>query len=549
MSRLRRATVGVAGFVALNLALGYLRDVGIAAQFGSSDVTDAFFAGTFLPLLVQQVALVGSLIPALLPALAQVGRGGAARDVWRLTAAVAGLVTFAAVGVVALGWLLAEPLVGALAPGFAPAKLALAADLFRLSLPMLLTLGPATVAGAVLNYHDRFLAPAAAAALFNATVVAALVLGGGSLGIHSVALGMALGGAIQLLVQLPALWSLWRQTTPAQDNYATRNTQHATRSTHHAIRTVGRLAAPLLATVAVAQAVAVAQSFFASHLGEGGLSALNYAMKLNMLPMLVFAGALTTVLFPTLSRQALTTGDPAAYAASLRRGLGQVVWWTAPAAAWLIVCAAPLVRLVYERQRFSPADSAATAGVLALYALGLVPQALNILLPRAYHARQDMRTPLLVTAVGTAIYLGLAWLGAALAGVAGLALALALANGVQMALLLAGLRPALAGEWPALAGGASRAVLAAGGAGLACWALRAAAAGAGLLTGPFPVQAATVAALALTGAFIFWILDFGFWKLWPGPGESRDHAPMPTQHATRNTQHAALTDVGTTRHD
>jgi putative peptidoglycan lipid II flippase len=502
MNSLRRATIGVAAFTGLNMALGYVRDVGIAAQFGSSDLTDAFFAGTFLPLLIYLVALTGSLIPAFLPTLAADYRRGPGAQPWRLAAIVAGVVTGLGVGVVALGWVLAGPVVGALAAGYPPAKLALAVDLFRLSLPMLVPLGPAAVISALLNYHNRFLAPAAAAAAFNATVLASLVVFGGALGIRSVALGMGLGGFVQLLALLPALWQVRRADHAAP---TVQPDQSAIRHPPSAMD-VSRLALPLLLTVGVAQGVAVAERFLASHLGEGALSVLNYAMKLNQLPILLFAGALTTVLFPTLSRHALeagAAGDGGAYAARLGRGLGQVVGWTAPAAAWLIVCADPVVRVVYERQRFSPADSAATARVLALYAVGLVPLALNVLLPRAYHARRDMRTPLLATVAGTALYIALAVIGANLAGAPGLALALGLANVVQMILLLAGLRRVLAGAWAGLLAGAARSVGLAAVLGLGCWGLLRAADGAGLLHGPFVVQTLTLAGLALAGAAIY----------------------------------------------
>jgi putative peptidoglycan lipid II flippase len=391
--------------------------------------------------------------------------------------------------------------------------LALAVDLFRLSLPMLVPLGPAAVISALLNYHNRFLAPAAAAAAFNATVLGALVMFGGTWGIRSVAFGMALGGFVQLLALLPALGQTWRDdhtVSPTRPNpLPLGNPPSAIPGTlwvpQSAIE-VGRLALPLLATVGVAQGVAVAERFLASHLGEGALSVLNYAMKLNQLPILLFAGALTTVLFPTLSRHALEAGAAdggRAFAGSLGRGLGQVVGWTAPAAAWLIVCAEPVVRVVYERQRFSPADSAATARVLALYAAGLVPLALNVMLPRAYHARRDMRTPLLVTAAGSTLYIALAVVGAQLAGTPGLALALSLANAVQAALLLAGLRRILAGEWAGLAAVTARAVGLAAVLGLVCWGLQGAANQAGLLHGPFVVQVATLAGLALAGAAIY----------------------------------------------
>jgi putative peptidoglycan lipid II flippase len=328
---------------------------------------------------------------------------------------------------------------------------------------------------------------------------------------------MALGGIVQLLALLPALRQVWVADRPVRAREASPSAIRNRGYPAGAAMDVGRLAVPLLATVGVAQGVAVAERFLASHLGEGALSVLNYAMKLNQLPILLFAGALTTVLFPTLSRHALEAGAAdggRAYAGSLGRGLGQVVGWTAPAAAWLIVCAEPLVRVVYERQRFSPADSAATARVLALYAVGLVPLALNVLLPRAYHARRDMRTPLLATAAGTALYVALAVVGANLAGVAGLALALGLANAVQAGLLLVGLRRTLVGEWAGLAAAAIRALGLAAVLGLVCWSLQGAADQAGLLHGPFLIQAATLAGLALAGAAIYGggqVLTRGSW--------------------------------------
>ena len=218
---------------------------------------------------------------------------------------------------------------------------------------------------------------------------------------------------------------------------------------------------------------------------------------------------------------------------SLRQGLGQVVFWTAPAAAWLIVCAEPLVRMVYERQRFSPAASVATAQVLSLYALGLVPLALNVILPRAYYARQDTRTPLLATLAGTALYLLLAIPGARPGG---RPQGWPWRSAWRMRCRWACSPPGYGVPWPANGPACWAAPLAPGlaatGMGLGCLGLRLAADHAGLLAGPFPVQAATVGGLALAGAALFWILDWGLGIVGRARGRAAALVPRPSYLST-----------------
>ena len=53
------------------------------------------------------------------------------------------------------------------------------------------------------------------------------------------------------------------------------------------LRRTALLAGPLLATVALAQAIAVVERYLGSQLAPGSLSLLAYAMKLNLLPVVI----------------------------------------------------------------------------------------------------------------------------------------------------------------------------------------------------------------------------------------------------------------------
>jgi putative peptidoglycan lipid II flippase len=166
---------------------------------------------------------------------------------------------------------------------------------------------------------------------------------------------------------------------------------------------------------------------------------------------------MTTVLYPTLSRRA----GSAQFSRALGHGLAQVLVWTVPAAAWLIVAAEPIMRLLYQRGQFSPADAAEAARLLALYATGLPAWSLAQMLPRAYHARQEMTRPLEWQALAVAGYLALAppltWAWGA-RGVAG---AFALYSYLTLGIFLWGLRRELGPVAGALARAALHAAFAA----------------------------------------------------------------------------------------
>src|SRR5262245_17420436 len=75
-----QAVTSVAVLSALGMGVGYARDAAVAAWFGASAVTDAFFVATIIPTSIAAVAVSGTLAPALLPVFA--GRG--IRDAWAM---------------------------------------------------------------------------------------------------------------------------------------------------------------------------------------------------------------------------------------------------------------------------------------------------------------------------------------------------------------------------------------------------------------------------------------------------------------------------------
>jgi putative peptidoglycan lipid II flippase len=444
----------------LSSLLAYLRDAAVAATFGAGQITDALFVGTFVPTLLQVVLVAGSLAPALLPVFTgQMDQAGA-DHAWRLLANLSRRAAAAVLLLCLAGELLAPWLVRLVAPGFDAETSALAAQLLRLSLPALLFLTPAGIAGVVLNYRRNFVVPACGAAAFNATVLAG-AWAAGRLGIGMVAGAMVAGAALQLVIQVAALEAAERRAllwlTPGSAPVAERQ--------------VARLAGPLLVFMLLAQSVPLLERFIASSLAPGELSRLAFAGKLSALLSTTIAASLVTMVFPALAQDALQA-DPDAFTARLLRSLRQTTLIMLPLSIWLFVCAPLVVSLAFERGSFTGADAQATAQLLQLLALGIVPGALGVLLTRAYHALQDTRMPLVIGMLNTAIYLGL---GIVLTGAwqtSGLAAAYVVSTYTGLVLLLAGLaRRRIITPARLTGGGVVPGLLAAAASGLAAWAL------------------------------------------------------------------------------
>jgi putative peptidoglycan lipid II flippase len=276
----------------------------------------------------------------------------------------------------------------------------------------------------------------------------------------ALAIGVMIGGAIQLAIQLPALFRAgfrWR-----------REWSHAGASD------VMRLLGPRIMGSAAYQAGVLIDTALASLsavVGQGAVAALYFANRLVQLPLAVFGTAAAQASLPTLSEQA-AHDDLAAFRRTLVSVLRMVGFVMFPAAAGLIALAGPIVTGLFERGAFDPDSSRMTAQALACYALGLAAFAVTKVVTGAFYALHDTRTPVRLAMQSVALNVMLSLLLMWPLKVNGLALAAALSNSVTAFRLVRHLERRL--DQPILEPAASswRAMAAAAGVmGAGCWAM------------------------------------------------------------------------------
>lgn len=461
-TRIARAATQVMALFILSRALGLVREMVIGAVFGTCAEYDAYLAAARIPDLLFSLMAGGALASAFIPTLA----GYFARDDreggWRLASSVVNLVGVALTLTAGLAGVAAPALVAAaLAPGFPPEQQALTVSLMRVMLVAPVLFGVSGVVMGILNTRQHFVLPALAPSLLNLSLIAAAALLASRMGARALALGYVVGAALHLAVQVPGLPKVGARYHPV---LILRDP---------GVREVLRLMAPRVLGLAAVHLNFLVNTNIASRLGEGAVSALNYAWLLMLLPQGVFAQAVATAAFPTFAEQA-ARGERDAMRSTLATTLRMVFFVTLPAAVGLGVLRRPLVALLFERGAFQASSTDAVAWALAFYALGLLGHAGVEIVVRAFYALHDTWTPVWVGGLAMLLNVVLsltlpgvfAWMG--LPAYGGLALANSVATLIEMGGLMVRLRSRLGGlEGRVLGAAAARSGLAAGAMGFA----------------------------------------------------------------------------------
>ena len=386
--------------VAMSRVTGLLREIVMARLFGAGFVYDAFLLGFRIPNLTRDLFAEGALSSAFVPifsqTLAQKGRKEAA--------VLSNLVATALILIVGvfcvLGVIFSPALVDLLAEGFhnVPGKFDLAVHMTRVMFPFLLLVALAAQAMGVLNACNRFAVPALASTFFNlGSVTFGLILGYWLAPwlriqpITGMAIGVVLGGALQLVWQLPSLRSQGFSFHPSFD------------WNHPGLRKIIALMGPAILGNAAVQINVMVNTNFASQIpGNGPVSWLGYAFRFMQLPLGLFGVAIASATLPSISRSA-GAGNFEEFRRTLSKSLGMVFLLTVPSSIGLIVLGNSMIGAIYQGGKFHAFDTQQTALALSCYAIGLAGySALKVLNP-AFYALHDARTPMLISLTSIAV--------------------------------------------------------------------------------------------------------------------------------------------------
>lgn len=435
-----RSTAVVGVTTLLSRITGLAREMVFAAIIPAVTL-EVYVLANQIPNLLRRLFAEGAFSQAFVPVVAEYRAKRSTEEVRELVDSVAGTLGGILAVISILGVIAAPLIVWLCAPGFASkqgGQFALAVEMLRWTFPYLLFVSLTALAGGVLNSYQKFALPAFASVALNVVMIvfAAWISPYFQQPVMALAIGVFVGGVLQVVMQVPALLQLRVVKWPRW------NLQHP------AVRRIATLMGPAIIGSSMGQLSIMISTAIASLLADGSMTWLFFADRLVEFPLGVFSIALATVILPSLSAHHAQQ-TPAEFSETLAWALRLVCLIVIPASVAMLALAGPLTVVIYHRGKFTAFDVDMTQRALMAFSLALLGWSLIKVLATGYYARQDTRGPVRVamwslglTMALNVLVLAVLWLTGQLKS-AGTHTLLALTNGIgavlNAALLYAGL--------------------------------------------------------------------------------------------------------------
>lgn len=387
----RAATIIAIGNVASRV-LGLARETVIAYLFGATGYVSVFRVAATLVQTLYDFLVGGMVSAALVPVFSDFASHEKRAELWRVASVVINVMAIGLALAILLLEIFAPQVVFILGSGYDASLQDAAVGMVRLILPAIFFLGMSGVVTGLLYSLKRFKYPAFTTAAFNLGIVVIAIALTPILGITSLVVGILVGSALQVALQLPGLRGM--------------NYHMAVDFSHPALRKILRLYAPVIMGLTIMVVGVAIDRNLASQTGAQSLAWMQNATVLIQFPLGLVGTAISFAILPTLSSQSSNLQSPISdFQNTLAFGIKLILLLILPAAVGLFVLARPIVALLFEHGAFTPTDTTQTALALQFYLIGLPFAAIDQPLVFAFYARKNTLLPNLVQFAAVGVYI------------------------------------------------------------------------------------------------------------------------------------------------
>jgi len=381
ISGLHEAAYLLAFFTFLSQLLGLVRDRLLASTFGASAALDAYYAAFRLPDLIfvaiASIASVSILVPFIIERL----RKGEP-ETREFLGAIFSFFAVLMVIVSALVFLLSPKLLTLIFPKIIAGQYG--AELITMTRWLLLSpilLGLSNLLASITQAKHRFFSYAVSPIFYNAGIVFGLLVFYPLFGLVGLALGVVLGAALHLIIQIISVGKLFpRFHLPFN---------------FQIIKQVVALSFSRTLALSASQIALLALVALAAYLAAGSVSIFNFSWNLQSVPLAIVGASYTVALFPTISRL-FGNGEKEKFFQEMLAAARHIIFWSVPMIVLFIVLRAQIVRVVLGSGNFDWADTRLTAAALALFSISILAQSLILLFVRGYYAGGNTKKPLII---------------------------------------------------------------------------------------------------------------------------------------------------------
>lgn len=383
-----RNTFIVMIFTFISRILGFVRTALVNHYFGVTKIADAITLTFAVPNNLRKLMAEGALSSAFIPTFNKTLIDDPSRQKSRKL--VNNVITFqllVLVPVCLICVLFARQVVDIVISDFKdPAQIELSAKLLQWFIFYILFISVSAVIMGVLNTHKNFLIPAVTPVLFSICVISCLMLFYKTLGEYSMVLGVLLGGAAQLVFQLP--W-LKNEKYKIRLNFDFKNS---------GFKEILKNYIPVLATSSIFTITQVIANRFASGLDVGSTTVLFNAIVIFQLPYGLFFASVTTVLFPKMSRFS-AADNLKELRNTMQYGIRFLLVLLIPSMIILFFLGTEMAAVLYMSGKFTLENAVTTGAVLQGYTIGLFALGIFNFLQRFFFSKNNHKIPFVAAGI------------------------------------------------------------------------------------------------------------------------------------------------------
>ena len=382
--------------------LGLIRDMVMAAFFGTTYVSDAFNIAFKIPNLLRRLFGEGALSAAFVPIYNEFGIKRGKHYQFNFAINLLSVLSFILLLMTFLGVILAPFIVRIIYPGLNSETTELAIKLCRLMFPYLFFIGLSSTFIAILNSHNKFFITGLSSALLNIGWILFILFGSFILKKQDeglsfyAAYGVMLGGFLQTIINLPYLKKIGYKFKIILKTKST------------AMKMLWHRFIPSMIGIGIREINLIADELIASFLMPGSITALGFGSRLMQLPLGIFGISVGTAVLPEYSRL-YTEKKWSGISETLRYSLHLILYILAPITVIMVIGSELFIRLIFQRGVFNETAVYMTQQAFIYYMIGLCFFGLNQVITPLFYAAKDTKTPVIIAAfmVGLNISLNL----------------------------------------------------------------------------------------------------------------------------------------------
>jgi putative peptidoglycan lipid II flippase len=380
--------IGVVSIVLAGARIfGFVREVIIVPRFGLSNVLDAWNIASTIPMVIALLLTTGVISAVFIPIFTKYIVNSDYKGLSKLIGVLSLIITVGFSVLVVIGFVFAKPIILLQTkPSTPPLTIDTAVRLFKIMMPTVLIMAWAGLLTAIHHSFNSFVRPAIGGLLLNVAVIGALYVLPRSAGVDALAWGFLAGSILQLLIQVPGIFS---KKMKLDVNCGFK---------HPALAGVVALILPVLLGSGIQQIRFFFEKYLASGVAVGAVTAYTEAWKVGQLPLSIFVMTVSMVVFP-LFAESVARNKPEALKRNVLWGMKLVSFIIIPAAIGVLVLSEPISVTLFMRGAVNFEQALRIAGPLAFFAVGLLPWAFAAILLKVFYSLGDTKTPVWIACI------------------------------------------------------------------------------------------------------------------------------------------------------